>query len=148
MGSIRLDNLKKLKGICKMIIIANALCMLFCTHMAIADDQNTLQKDTVNNAVSVLASFKSWQAEEHLITGKCLDKILNYEDQQKIQFIEKITSTQSCTLNVTFKDSSLIPLLSKQTLTYKMIVLDGDIYTWSCSFTGKNKQDLPERCQQ
>lgn len=110
------------------------------------------QKQAAANALNALASLKAPTAEYFSKNMKCASDNLDitkviadkYADTLESLSIKDIPN--GCQLKATFKESTLIPDMSKESMILTMSI-GSDAFYWKCEFTGKNKRDVPKSCQ-
>ena len=115
--------------------------------MQIENNQGT----AVAEALNALASLKGPAAEYYANNGNCSKDILIIEkaNEKRMNTVDNISISNipnGCQLKATFKESTFIPDLSKESMILTMNVDKGE-FLWKCEFTGKNKRDIPKSCK-
>lgn len=112
------------------------------------DRINYIERMAISESNPIKSLVISTVSENYAATGKCE---VNYNIQNLAlttllisSFIDDVSVTNDCTVNIKFVNHSYMPSLSDQTLSYKMSTENG-YFMWSCTFSGTST-NIPSGC--
>lgn len=114
-----------------------------------------IQNEAVTEALAYMSDMKEAVAEYYVSRGKCLSSEGDADEKAYVEAISGLGSSKyintaklknDCTISVAFKENAYTPDLNGEQLSLKMTPAE-NMFIWKCSFTGKNKNDIPSSCK-